>query len=595
LQTRYASGAGAVAVTGYSYGDALHKHAVTTANFGGTPQSYGYDANGNATSARGLPVSWTSFNMPYEIGSTSGGAWSRFGYGPDRARWKQVIQSPGFGQGTTYYVGALYEREMRGAGQIDRYHIFANGKAVAYKTWKSGGTTELNYLHRDHLGSVVGISSAGGFGREFYGYDAWGKRRSQYTWSSLSAGSFTVSTLLSNSDGYRRGYTGHEMLDHVGLIHMNGRIYDPEIGRFLSADPNVQFPESTQGYDRYQYVNNNPLSASDPSGYFLMAVVAIAGAAAPASQAVNVAIAIATAGFVDSGGNLKVAAIAFASAGVSNWIGGQFVAGANGSLSTTQIVQKALLHGLAQGALSVASGGRFGDGALGAFAGGVLDLPAFDFLPQGGIAGLVTTAVVGGTIVEIGGGKFANGAISAAFVSAFGNAGGSEKSRDGLRPTPAKLTSEQRAQLDEALTTVNAELAARKHTFNSEADAAKWLDAKVGALSRQYDVEIGANIYKGSIPGKSVVFGVETQYKTNTVSISGHAGWSISADFHTHGSSAYSSLFSRFSDGDLDGLPHGSYLSANNGNLYHYDHGAFSASKMADSVANRRLFVRAVP
>ncbi len=60
---------------------------------------------------------------------------------------------------------------------------------------------------------------------------------------------------------------------------MNGRVYDPEIGRFLSADPFVQYPESTQGYNRYTYVGNNPLSYVDPSGFSfwkkLMMVVGI--------------------------------------------------------------------------------------------------------------------------------------------------------------------------------------------------------------------------------------------------------------------------------------------------------------------------------
>jgi RHS repeat-associated protein len=68
-----------------------------------------------------------------------------------------------------------------------------------------------------------------------------------------------------------RGYSGHEHLDHLGLIHMNGRVYDPEIGRFISADPYVQFPESTQGFNRYTYVANNPLSYTDPSGYVVFA------------------------------------------------------------------------------------------------------------------------------------------------------------------------------------------------------------------------------------------------------------------------------------------------------------------------------------
>ncbi|WP_220721441.1 RHS repeat-associated core domain-containing protein [Agarivorans litoreus] len=65
-----------------------------------------------------------------------------------------------------------------------------------------------------------------------------------------------------------RGYTGHEMLAGVGLIHMNGRIYDAEVGRFLQADPHIQAPNNAQNYNRYSYVLNNPMSYTDPSGYF---------------------------------------------------------------------------------------------------------------------------------------------------------------------------------------------------------------------------------------------------------------------------------------------------------------------------------------
>ena len=55
-----------------------------------------------------------------------------------------------------------------------------------------------------------------------------------------------------------RGFTDHEHLDSVGLIHMNGRVYDPELGRFMSADPFVQAPYNSQSYNRYSYVFNNP-------------------------------------------------------------------------------------------------------------------------------------------------------------------------------------------------------------------------------------------------------------------------------------------------------------------------------------------------
>ncbi|MBZ6532452.1 polymorphic toxin-type HINT domain-containing protein, partial [Acinetobacter seifertii] len=65
------------------------------------------------------------------------------------------------------------------------------------------------------------------------------------------------------------GFTSHEMLDSIGLIHMNGRVYDPTIGRFISADPTIDGADGLQGYNRYAYVHNNPATLSDPDGYGL--------------------------------------------------------------------------------------------------------------------------------------------------------------------------------------------------------------------------------------------------------------------------------------------------------------------------------------
>ncbi|NHA13913.1 RHS repeat-associated core domain-containing protein, partial [Thioalkalivibrio sp. XN279] len=107
---------------------------------------------------------------------------------------------------------------------------------------------------------VVAITNEAGTVVERLAYDAWGKRRPADTWQTPTPGVFIAAISLT------RGFTGHEHLDQVGLIHMGGRVYDPEIGRFLSPDPFVQFPASTQGFNRYAYVGNNPLSYTDPSG-----------------------------------------------------------------------------------------------------------------------------------------------------------------------------------------------------------------------------------------------------------------------------------------------------------------------------------------
>ncbi|MCP4527662.1 MAG: hypothetical protein GY833_17350 [Aestuariibacter sp.] len=51
-------------------------------------------------------------------------------------------------------------------------------------------------------------------------------------------------------------------------MSLYSRIYDPTLGRFLQADPHIQAPKNSHNYNRYSYVLNNPLSYTDPSGYF---------------------------------------------------------------------------------------------------------------------------------------------------------------------------------------------------------------------------------------------------------------------------------------------------------------------------------------
>ena len=91
-----------------------------------------------------------------------------------------------------------------------------------------------------------------------YNFDPWGRRRNPQTWaySNVPAGYL-----------FDRGYTGHEHMDAFDLINMNGRVYDPRLARFLSPDPVLQSPESSQNHNRYSYVLNNPFKYTDPSGY----------------------------------------------------------------------------------------------------------------------------------------------------------------------------------------------------------------------------------------------------------------------------------------------------------------------------------------
>ena len=50
---------------------------------------------------------------------------------------------------------------------------------------------------------------------------------------------------------------------------MNGRVYDYNLGRFLSVDPVIQFVGNSQGINPYSYIMNNPMAGTDPSGYVI--------------------------------------------------------------------------------------------------------------------------------------------------------------------------------------------------------------------------------------------------------------------------------------------------------------------------------------
>ncbi len=139
--------------------------------------------------------------------------------------------------------------------------------AIHAKTTDNGvaAPDKTRYLHRDALGSIDTITDGQGNIVERMSYEPFGARR---------GGDWRVGTGLPTIPALtNRGFTGHEHVDEMDLIHMNGRVYDPTLGRFLSADPTMQFPYSSQGFNRYSYVQNNPLKYVDPSGFGLFSFI----------------------------------------------------------------------------------------------------------------------------------------------------------------------------------------------------------------------------------------------------------------------------------------------------------------------------------
>lgn len=204
-------------------------------------------------SGDGRTMAYTSFNKPKTIQQNN--EISRFSYGPDNQRYKQV--TTGSVAKTTYYVGA-YEKEIRD-GQT--HHRIQIGDFALIEKVDTAAAT-IHYTLNDDLGTLVAtVDPLGDVKRLFY--DPWGKRINLPILEKQSTDLFSLARFITP-----RGFTNHEHLDNVGLIHMNGRVYDPEIARFVSADPFIKNLSNLQNYNRYSYALNNPLRYTDPSGFF---------------------------------------------------------------------------------------------------------------------------------------------------------------------------------------------------------------------------------------------------------------------------------------------------------------------------------------
>lgn len=246
-------------------------HAVTSIS-GAKNASYCYDKNGNMVSGDGRTFTYTDFDKPDLIRKGNNQVAMRYGTDRQLVYRKDVT---GNDEKVTLLVDGLYERVSytkgsQGGKREDKYYI--GGSVILTQTKAANGTRSENvdYLHKDHLGSLVAITNPLGELVKRFSFDAWGKRRQPDVFDYDAANDpFNALTpaLKLGTDITQKGFTGHEQLDNVGIIHMGGRIYDAEIGRFLQADPIIQEATNLQAFNRYTYVSNNPLSYTDPTGY----------------------------------------------------------------------------------------------------------------------------------------------------------------------------------------------------------------------------------------------------------------------------------------------------------------------------------------
>jgi RHS repeat-associated protein len=212
---------------------------------GGT-RTYCYDANGNLTGDdAGLSIAYDHQNLPYK--ATRGAQTDWFRYGADGMRTRSWGAD-----GSRVYLPGYEHRTDTGETKV-----YVGDYAVISRI---GSTRKVEYLLKDRLGSVDAVANASGTVIETRGYDAFGKPRDG-SWNDLNPAKIASTAVTP------KGFTQHEHLNQLELIHMNGRAYDYQLGRFTGVDPFIQFPLNSQSMNPYSYILNNPLSGTDPTGY----------------------------------------------------------------------------------------------------------------------------------------------------------------------------------------------------------------------------------------------------------------------------------------------------------------------------------------
>lgn len=474
-------------VGNYSYSaqgaTSVRPHALQSVTAGSTT-GFTYDANGNlvsATAGKYRSISYTSFNLPDSQTGIQGPAGSpkyTWQYDEGHARIKET-HTDASGTRTIWYAhpdnqgGLGFESEAAPSGTIsNRHYLSAGGASIgvlvstgALPTLTSTQTApttltaitlvKVEYWHKDHLGSLAATTDHTGAVTQRYAYDPFGKRR--YTNGNYDAfGNLVIDWSPTLNAGTDRGFTGHEQLDDIGLLHMNGRIYDPTLGVFLQGDPMVGQPDDLQNYNRYGYCFNNPLTCTDPTGFdfwshlrhgvvntwhsvwhnpvfrvalSITAMVCLGPESAvwgeygflggiTASPLVQTAIAGFVSGAIATGtvkGGVQGAFTAAMFFEAGELISGKFEA--VGEIKDN--VARVAIHGVVGCVTSMTGGGKCGPGALSA---AFTKAAAPGIMNQTGenrVLGAMAAAVVGGTASVLGGGKFANGAETGAFSYLF--------------------------------------------------------------------------------------------------------------------------------------------------------------------------------
>ena len=531
----------------YEYGTNASPYSVTRAN----GSNYYYDYNGNNTSGGGRTIAYSTFDKPTRI--SKGGNVVTFAYGVDRTRYRRV--DSGSSNKTTRYIGNVEIIDHQN-GNVERKRYIA-GVAIETGYYTNGNETrrDTEYTLKDHLGSMDVITDDAGEILQKLSFGPWGQRRDASNWKEINTSNQLIDLGPTfDTSKTTRGFTGHEMVDSVGIVHMNGRIYDPILGRFLQADNYVQDAANTQSHNRYSYVWNNPLNATDPSGEFVFTLFAMVLVATKTIVDIYAIMAVfAIAGTLDAliaGADLSDAFLSGIISGVSagafakigSVLGGKMFKGSFAAgLNELGFAVKVFSHGMIGGITSVLQGGKFGHGFASAFVtAAATSFNNAQFIGEEKFSWkrVAIGATIGGTASKISGGKFANGAITGAFSQALNNERQYGPNMLGtFEEMQGYIEAEVSAQRMEKMTDVIFEIGGQK---------------TIGKFTMSSATDGNGVDWALTVDGGIVSAGVATNIDGNvTISVSRGIGWQNVAGLSVGGSASTDTTVAAFVEGNI--------------------------------------------
>ncbi len=239
----------------YGYYTEGNKDRLKAYNGSGTLEYDGYGnpnkwfKHSSGSSTLGYTLQWSSVNELASISDDDTNVLHAYTYNDQGIRIKKVTN----GVTHKYYVdGTRIIAESITTGNItEELRYYYDTKGICGFRY---GDNKYYYV-KNMQGDIVAVYDGNGTKYGEYAYDAWGKCSIIYDKDGIAT-----------KNPYR--YRGYYLDKETDLYYLNSRYYDPEIGRFLSADrPDYLEPESINGLNLYAYCNNNPVMYCDPSGH----------------------------------------------------------------------------------------------------------------------------------------------------------------------------------------------------------------------------------------------------------------------------------------------------------------------------------------